>query len=237
MASHEEPVESGLGLCQSWKDQQNRISAILQGQKSCYSADRRLLLAQYDHETITVYQAYKPSIALSAARNGHFDNCEFSFSRMTWIKPSFSWMMHRSGWASKKNQEAVLAIKLRRSYFDQLLSQGVSTSWDRREYKSLSGWRSDLQDSDVLIQWDPEHHILSGHRIGYRVIQIGVRRSALKGFQGDGIVSIANISARVLSLRKEILSSPPSDGASCENETPLETLYPANAVTGLHCNE
>jgi hypothetical protein len=29
---------------------------------------------------------------------------DFSLRRMTWIKPGFLWMMHRSGWATKPNQ-------------------------------------------------------------------------------------------------------------------------------------
>lgn len=230
MATSQELVDSCLGLCDSWKEQQRRISTYIstymQRHSLCSAPGPRLPLAQYDHETITVYQAYKPSIALCAVRNGHFDNCEFSFSRMTWIKPSFSWMMHRSGWASKKNQEAILAIKLRRAYFDQLLSQCVSTTWNKTEFSSQSEWRSALQDSNVLVQWDPEHHIISGDRLEYRVIQIGIRRDALDGLKGNGIVSIEDVSERVRALRRELLNTHSSSAVSCEVKTPLETLYP-----------
>ncbi len=39
-------------------------------------------------------------------------------NRMTWIKPNFLWMMYRSGWAVKKNQERILAIKLTKKGFE-----------------------------------------------------------------------------------------------------------------------
>ena len=60
----------------------------------------RHILAQYDDETIVVYQAYRPSIGSFAAEHGYFGG-EFSYSRMSWIKPNFLWMMFRSGWGTK----------------------------------------------------------------------------------------------------------------------------------------
>ncbi len=43
--------------------------------------------ADYDTDTIVVYQAYAPAIADAALRAGRFV-APFSFHRMTWIKPS-----------------------------------------------------------------------------------------------------------------------------------------------------
>lgn len=60
----------------------------------------RVILANYDAESIIVYQAYRPSIGHFAAKNGYFGG-EFKLSRMTWIKPNFLWMMYRSGWGKK----------------------------------------------------------------------------------------------------------------------------------------
>ena len=31
---------------------------------------------------------------------------------MSWIKTSFLWMMHRSGWGTKENQERILQINI-----------------------------------------------------------------------------------------------------------------------------
>ncbi len=41
---------------------------------------------------------------------------------MTWIKPSFRWMMYRCGWATKVDQETVLAVEItRRDGFESAL--------------------------------------------------------------------------------------------------------------------
>ncbi|MDR7325687.1 hypothetical protein J2S44_005937 [Catenuloplanes niger] len=52
----------------------------------------RQVRAVFTDRTITVYQAYSPEIALPALAAGHFVP-PFRPGRMTWIKPSFRWMM------------------------------------------------------------------------------------------------------------------------------------------------
>jgi hypothetical protein len=59
----------------------------------------RQVRALFDEETITVYQAYGHEIADAALEAGTFVP-PFKRDRMTWIKPSFLWMMHRSSWAT-----------------------------------------------------------------------------------------------------------------------------------------
>src|SRR3954467_13963116 len=81
----------------------------------------RHILAQFDDESVVVYQAYRPDIGHFAARHGYFGG-GFGMGRMTWIKPNFLWMMYRSGWGTKEDQEVTLAIKLRRDAFDEILS-------------------------------------------------------------------------------------------------------------------
>lgn len=72
-----------------------------------------LLRAAYDEHTLTVYQAYAPDLAGSAVAQQSLAGPAFKVERMTWIKPSFLWMMYRSGWATKPQQERVLALKIR----------------------------------------------------------------------------------------------------------------------------
>lgn len=76
----------------------------------------RHIIACHDDEGIIVYQAYRPAIGLYAAKNGYFGGA-FSFTRMTWIKPNFLWMMYRCGWGTKAGQEIILAIKLKKKFF------------------------------------------------------------------------------------------------------------------------
>jgi hypothetical protein len=54
----------------------------------------RHILAQFDASSVVVYQAYRPSIGHYVARHQAFGG-EFSFSRMSWIKTNFLWMIYR----------------------------------------------------------------------------------------------------------------------------------------------
>ena len=87
-----------------------------------------LILAHHDTESIVVYQAYRPAIARHALAHGAFGGAEFSFARMSWIKPNFLWMMYRCGWATKEGQEVVLGLRIRRAFFDRILNLAVPMS-------------------------------------------------------------------------------------------------------------
>ncbi|MFB0563500.1 MAG: DUF4291 family protein [Candidatus Lokiarchaeia archaeon] len=87
-----------------------------------WPSDGRHILAQYDDESIFVYQAYRLSIACFAVENGFFGG-EFDFGRTSWIKPGFLWMMFSSGWGTKKGQEVVLSILRLNSLFPTQPSQ------------------------------------------------------------------------------------------------------------------
>src|SRR5262245_57165018 len=91
-------------------------------QKARWPARGRHIMAQFDDETVVVYQAYRPEIGHWAAKHGHFGGPHFSLSRMSWVKPNFLWMMYRCGWASTESQEVVLAVWLKRSAFDEILA-------------------------------------------------------------------------------------------------------------------
>src|SRR5689334_12903612 len=84
----------------------------------------RKVRADHSAETITVYQAYAPEIAVPALAAGRFVD-PFQRERMTWIKPSFLWMMYRCGWATKPRQEVVLAVEITRAGFERALSQAA----------------------------------------------------------------------------------------------------------------
>ena len=75
--------------------------------------------AVYNEQTIRVYQAYSDAIANAALLNQTFVSPPFKMERMTWIKPSFLWMMYRAGWGFKDNgQNRILAIDIRREGFE-----------------------------------------------------------------------------------------------------------------------
>src|SRR5262245_22846944 len=89
----------------------------------------REIRADYDRETIVVYQAYCAAIADAAVAAGRFVP-PFSLGRMTWIKPSFLWLMERSNWARKPQQERILAVRIARTGWDAALALGELTSFE-----------------------------------------------------------------------------------------------------------
>src|SRR5207253_2848436 len=109
--------------------------------------------AQFDDETIIVYQAFRPSIGQFAVENGRFGG-DFKYSRMSWIKPNFLWMMYRSQWGQSEGQEVVLAVRLKRKFFDALLAQAVPSSFDPTAFGSREEWAAAVANSDVRRQWD-----------------------------------------------------------------------------------
>jgi len=97
----------------------------------------RQVRAVFDDRTITVYQAYSPAIAEPAIAAGRLVP-PFKLDRMTWIKPSFLWMMYRSGWATTPGQERVLAIQITRDGFEWALSSSSLSHQDPTVYADHS---------------------------------------------------------------------------------------------------
>ena len=95
--------------------------------------------ADYDARTIVVYQAYSPAIAEPAVAARRFVP-PFSLGRMTWIKPSFLWLMERSNWAQKAGQERVLAVRITRAGFEEALAAGVLTAFTRGVHRDVEDW-------------------------------------------------------------------------------------------------
>lgn len=111
----------------------------------------RHILAQHDESSVVVYQAYKPSIGEHVAAHGELGGPEFSFARMSWVKPNFLWMMYRSGWGTKPGQETTLAIRIRRDGFDALLRDAVHSSFVPGVYASEDEWKRRVAASSVRL--------------------------------------------------------------------------------------
>ena len=152
----------------------------------------RHITAQFDEEGVIVYQAYRQAIGEFAATQGYFGG-EFSLSRMSWIKPNFTWMMYRSGWGQKVGQEVVLAVKIRRSIFDLILADAVCSSYNHDLYPTERDWKRAVVNSDVRIQWDPDHGPRGG-KLDRRAIQLGLRGKMLANYAKESIIWIEDIS-------------------------------------------
>ncbi len=161
------------------------------------------VLGQEIGDNIVVYQAFNHQIADYAIAHQKFGGNRYSFSRMTWIKPNFLWMMYRSGWAEKQNQERILAIHMKKDSFEKLLSDGVYSNFIDTIYGTQEQWKKALAESDVRIQWDPDHDY-KGDKLNRRAVQIGIRNQALLEFNAHGIVLIEDITDFVKEQRANL---------------------------------
>lgn len=201
------------------------MNAQLSIPTSCYAqqaqqwpAEGRHILAHYDDETILVYQAYRPEIGNFAAKHGYFGG-EFKYSRMSWIKPNFLWMMYRSDWGRSDGQNVVLAIRLRRIFFDSLLEQAVFSSFGASGESNQNEWKSAVSHSDVRLQWDPDH-LPTGDKCERRAVQIGMRGKTLEAYGKREVLEIIDVSDFVAQQRPHA-----SNWRSGELQSPVERVY------------
>lgn len=149
---------------------------------------------------VVVYQAYKPAIAKYCVEQQKLGGPGFSYERMSWIKPGFLWMMYRSGWAQKENQERILAISIKKSDLDTILSKAVLSSYDAELYASHEEWKTKLNNSEVRVQWDPDHDP-HGNKQDRKAIQIGLKGQILYQFGHQMIQKITDITPYVAKQR------------------------------------
>ena len=187
-------------------------------QSARWPSDGRAILAHHDQESVIVYQAYRQIAGQFAASNGFFGT-GFSRHRMTWIKPNFLWMMYRSKWGTAEGQRVVLAVRLRRAAFDEILSVAVHSSYQSKIYSDETDWSGQLANSDVRLQWDPDRDP-SGASLSRRAIQIGLRGNASASYARPWIMSIEDISGFVAEQRAIVEA-----GLFDELLTPSETVY------------
>ncbi len=166
----------------------------------------RQVRARYDDDTITVYQAYGHAIADAALAAGTFTS-PFSRTRMTWIKPSFLWMMYRCGWAEKPGQERVLAIRMTRIGFEEALAMFCLSHFDPTLHRDREAWRAALRASPVRVQWDPER-TLSGEALPFRSLQVGLSGIAVDNYVDEWIVGIEDITPRLAARRAGVEPMP-----------------------------
>lgn len=154
--------------------------------------NERRIYAAYDDEGIYVYQAFKPMIVAAALEKGTFGQ-GFNLERMTWIKPSFAWMLYRSGYATKTRQEAILKIKITHEGFLTILGESVETTYNPRVYDSPDDWRLALKKSKVRHQWDPERDLKLVKHPTRRAIQIGIRGWVVQKYVNEWIIELAEV--------------------------------------------
>ncbi len=194
----------------------------------------RIIRAKYDDETITVYQAYNIGIARAAVESQTFVS-PFKKDRMTWIKPSFLWMMYRAGWGNKENQERILAVKMKRSGFNAALASACLSSFDATVYADYEAWQSALKDAPVRVQWDPEKDLLL-RPLNYKSVQIGLSGTAVDQYLNDWIVGITDITENCKNIHQLILENKPEEATKM---LPVEKRYilPADIAATINSDQ
>jgi hypothetical protein len=146
---------------------------------------------------------------------------------MTWIKPSFNWMMYRSGYATKPGQEVVLAIDIARDGFEWALKNAVLSNFVPSVHGSHEQWHDLLATKPVRIQWDPERDWRLQPIPNIRAIQIGLSREAVERYVNDWLIRIEDVTSVARAVAAAVESGvPPSQLPSTS-----ERLYPLDATT------
>ncbi|MFD8393850.1 DUF4291 domain-containing protein [Streptomyces sp. NPDC059680] len=190
---------------------------------------QRRIRALYTASTITVYQAYAPEIGLPAVRHGRFP-AGWKRDRMTWIKPSFLWMMYRCGWGTKPGQETVLAVEIARDGFEWALRNACLSSYDRGLHPDRSTWQRRLKRSPARVQWDPERD-LHLRPLPYRSLQLGLSGEAVERYADEWTISIRDVTPLAHEIHALVDSG---DLDSATRLRPEELPYPAEDALLAH---
>lgn len=184
--------------------------------------------AVYQERTIRVYQAFGDEIADAALAKGTFVSPPFKMSRMTWIKPSFLWMMYRSGWGYKdRGQNRVLAIDISRAGFEWALEHSCPSHPGNS--MSEGDWIKLKAHSPVRIQWDPERD-LHLEPLPYRSIQIGLSGAAVELYVKEWIENISEVTALAHAIQSSISCNELDQARAM---LPQETVYNPLTNAGL----
>jgi hypothetical protein len=138
---------------------------------------------------------------------------------MSWIKPSFLWLMYRSYWGTKAGQEVILALRVKRTFFDKILAQAVPSYYDQDLYLARQASQEAIRLSSVRLQWDPDHDP-AGAPLARRAIQLGLRREVLREYAEQAILEIIDLSPFVAAQRVHAES-----GEYSKLQTPKERVY------------
>lgn len=185
--------------------------------------------AQHTDSTVTVYQAYAPRIGVPAAREGRFP-AAWQRDRMTWIKPSFLWMMYRCGWGTKEGQETVLAVEITRQGFEWALAHACLSHYEQGLHADHATWKRELKQSPARVQWDPERD-LRLQPLTHRSLQLGLSGEAAHRYADEWIVSISDVTPLARAVHAHVRDG---DLETARHLLPVERPYPIDAGLLTH---
>jgi WW domain-containing oxidoreductase len=119
----------------------------------------------------------------------------------------------------------VLAVRLRRAGFDEILRRAEHSSYQADVYASHDAWRDALRVSDVRLQWDPDH-TPSGQDETRRAVQLGMAGETLRRYAHEWIIAIADVTDFVAAQRVHATAA-----RHAELELPAETIHRVDDAT------
>ncbi|MFH9131494.1 DUF4291 domain-containing protein [Streptomyces griseoaurantiacus] len=182
---------------------------------------QREVRAAHTDATVTVYQAYAPEIGVPAAEAGRFP-AAWKRDRMTWIKPSFLWMMYRCGWGTKQGQETVLAVEISREGFEWALRHACLSSYAPGVHPDRTTWQRELKRAPTRVQWGPERDLYL-RPLPYRSLQLGLSGDAARRYADEWTVSLTDVTSFAHEIHALVRDG---DTDSAARLLPQESPYP-----------
>lgn len=140
---------------------------------------------------------------------------------MTWIKPSFLWMMYRSGWSRKEGQERVLAVEISRAGFDWALGHACLSAYRPDVHAGRDGWREALRGAPARVQWDPERDWRL-RPLSWRALQLGLSGEAVRRYAEEWLVSVVDVTGLAHAVQERVRAG---DEAGVQELLPEERVY------------
>ncbi|CAM9808749.1 unnamed protein product, partial [Choristocarpus tenellus] len=174
------------------------------------------LLCQHDRDTVVLFRTCCEHLGPHIVSTGCFlgNSCyEKDSTRMMWFNTSFLVQMHRSAWGTKKVKEILLAIRVRRSFFQKCLAQAVYTFEVTSPSPTRSRKGSNARASDcVRLHWEPDRLPSGEKHRRRRVVQLGLKGDWLQRIaSGEEIVHLERLDA-LMTLQRSVLASASPQG-------------------------
>ncbi|MFJ4365755.1 DUF4291 domain-containing protein [Streptomyces chartreusis] len=141
---------------------------------------------------------------------------------LTWIKPSFLWMMYRCGWGTKPGQETILAVEISREGFEWALRHACLSHYARGVHPDRAAWQRQLKRAPTRVQWDPERD-LRLQPMPYRSLQLGLSGEAARRYADEWTISIRDVTPIAHEIHALVNSG---DMNSAARLLPQEHPYP-----------
>ncbi|MFD7793121.1 DUF4291 domain-containing protein [Streptomyces sp. NPDC059759] len=141
---------------------------------------------------------------------------------LTWVKPSFLWMMYRCGWGTKAGQETVLAVEISRDGFAWALRNACLSHYVQGLHTDQDDWKRQLRQAPTRVQWDPERDLRLAP-LPYRSLQLGLSGEAAARYADEWIVGIKDVTPLAQQVHTLVRSG---ELARATELLPTERPYP-----------